>query len=411
MTNAEQRLYDINLGGCWSAPTLNALGEALDGLNGSLRRLIQAEGWTGAAADAAMERFERMIRHYTTVHDCATQIQESADVANDALTRAIAKAKNLPSAAVPAEFYDLVKNAEEAGHQMVKPFPDYVEVPLDHAIDFIAGIFGGNRNKAAEEALKTLTAELEDASRTLPELTDTLTTVGRQINFDSESDDSSSSPVPEHGGGSSGPILPPSRWPVGQLPDPAPGRIPEYRLGPDMPFLPGDVDLPDRDRPGMNVDDGGPGVYDDPYGPPGSHLGDSPTGWSRGRGLAAGVMGGTTALGSAAALRYGAGGASSAPTSGGMSSAGRGLLGAGTSTGGRGLLGASSNTPVTGAPGAAGGGGSRMAMMGAGGMGTGGGDKKDKKTTTSGLMAPKLEDDEPEFRPIHPGARAGSRDE
>lgn len=401
MRRAEARLRTINAEGHWHAPSLKELDYALDGLSQSMAKLIGTEYWRGAAADAASRRFEAMVKSYAKIRIAIGKAERAIDLANDALTHAASKINHLPSSLIPASAYEAVDAAKAAGHAAVKPLPGFAEVPLDGAIDAIAGLLGGNRDKAAQDVLDELSAELREAARLL---------VGLQDDLRFDRIDPGPIPVPEPipdpqhgqtggtggiGGGGGGRYLPPSPNPVVYVPPP--------------PYNPHDPDLhgtgDDRDGGDLSADDGSGGYL------PGSYGGDGyGGGYGGGHGgglghgaLAAGVLGGATAAG-AAALRLGIGSGGSGAAAQATAGVGaRGGLLSGTGSGAANAGGASS---------AAGGRGANGGLMGQGGMGgAGANNKKDKKPGLGGPIAPKLVDDEPDFTPLGDGARAGGRDQ
>ncbi|MFC4224039.1 hypothetical protein [Lysinibacter cavernae] len=408
---------------------LRDLSQAFADSSTSIKRLEGNPGWSGASADAAKTQISRMASRMANNSSLVADIRVKMQEANAVLDEAKNRLANLPEAGLG--FWD------SAGTWLGAVFDGE---DVDEKIQEKEHEKSIERENAAKSALDDIQSRLHQIAVGLSQVT---------ASIERESPIHVQSPVPRGPGyapgggagggpGSGGPTVGPPRGGGGSMPPlPTPGDRPSGEwprdergrvesgggLRPSFPS--GENDYPNY--PGYPTYPGGPGYvpgdYDNGYeykpGPgytpgPGydggsSYTGSSNNGYSSSPSADSSMSGGTTSLGGAGL----AGGAAAAGLgvasklgAGGLAS---GLNGAGLS----GTLAAPGAAAAAGTTGSSAGGSSAggrggMGMMGGGGAA--GGSDKDKKSGSLGLIAPKLEDEDPRIARKASGAKAGSRE-
>ena len=381
MTTAEQQLRQINSEGHWLAPNLKELGFAIDGLSQSIGKLREAGGWEGQSANAADALFEHLVGMYRSASTPIQSVSSAIEKANRVLTDAMNDVEDLPNSLISADAYAAIEGARSNGHETVRVLGFGPTFLVSEALHGIAGILGGNRDAAARRTRDAPEDNLVAAAKALEEPRIDLAKVA-EWTFDPTGEGTSSTkPVPLPGSW----LIVPNPTPIRFL-TPPPDVSPSHaQPGGGSPAPSGGSFPSSPTYHNPSVDDGSVGTLPGYSGGSGGGFGAGGMGGTGGygtgvnSGVTAGVFGGATAAG-AAALRFGTGG------------------------GFGGGAGARSGAGSAGAAGA-----SRGGMMGGQGMGGANGDKKDKRSGLGGLMAPKIEDDEPEFIPLPDDARAGGR--
>lgn len=437
MGKHEDELNRIAAAGEWDVPHLLSLQVSLGTFRRALATLAESDSWQGNAATGAAVSLTTLATQMGNIQDALGTVAEHIESANAARSRAIGAAADLPSADVDPFWENLAKAGTAVVHPVLGP------LAADSAIDAIEGWLGGQREEAAEAALKAMAvetswnavaisaqrAQIEANTPTddkfkvwdyrLPEPVEDSTpptpdpgwntpptpggTGGSGPRYTGPSVDGSLVGTSPGGSYLGGPLTGgPLTGTPGLQPGPGTGQLPVGPVGPGTPTLPGGP--------------GGPGGTL----PPGTLPG--------GGGLAGGLGGGAAGAAALAAAKAagggiggmrlgGAGGVGGAGGLGGVGGAGSaGGSGAGA-RGASGLLGRAGGleggSAATGAGGANGAGGNAAAggrggtgMMGGQGGGAGS-SERERRSGLGGPIAPKLDDDE--MGPRSRGAGAGGR--
>lgn len=443
--------------GDFEGPHLLKLELAMMEVRERLADLRTSDAWTGKAADYANERITELSIECSQIEADVRAVRFALPDASSAVENARQAYHSLPSSWVPEWVRNTIDVAAEAGDALVR-VPHLGTFAVGTALNQAESIFVNSREEAAREAITRLHQELEAPQARIAQAKDEASSSPGPA--PTPNDDSSTTggngggtggrpPVPHFPGGTSPGYTPTS---VGTSPGYVPASVPSGTPGASGSHVEAAWGAQPADtpaytpEPGYSVDSHAPGYTYTPgagagagpgYSPGGGTSGYAPSGHYGGTntGLTAGLMG-AGAAGSAAAMRAGTAGFGPGHGSGSASGAsgvtGRGgILGrmgadgsaasargmssgglAGGRTVGAGGLGTGAATPggsaaATGAAASRGGGFVGGAPMG--GAGAAGSSKKSTGARSSGLIAPRV-DEEAENTPLPPSARAGSRE-
>lgn len=388
-THAQDELRTIVQAPDWDILYLDHLQRSVNAIANALSTIELSEGWKGRAADDATVAVRDVSKRLLKVDTSIAEIQRALSEANRFKHLAADAEAALPSTVIPDSVYDAIRNgndgAKDAKISLPWPFDGLsagvnsflkdAEAAMDNALDFVQNSLDNEREEKAKAALDLLQGRLDAPANDFVDIRN-----AARAKFGWPEDPHppweedpgrptgsrwNPPPLTPGGGGYGGPVSPP----------PWEHQLPPY-CGPYLPPIYPEPEPPLPEPPGPD-----PHVYTpNPYG-----SGISVDGSAHGSGSGGGFGGAGGGIGGAL---------------------GAGALAAGGRLGGS--LGGGGGADGTSVLGGTAGGKNGASMMGGGGGGGGGGGDKDKRANL-GLVAPKLEDDEP-TTPRSAAAGAGGRE-